>query len=363
MTCTFITSQTQEALNGRKNPNMSEAPSGQHSGNAGMVVISQKCAGQYLFGDLLEMMGFLVMERISDARFHVVGQIPGWFNFVVDLDPYPGVRLSPEDISPFAEDFTLRAEQFWLEGASGILKSGPWTETDQTGAERHLELSAVNIGGRKIMLLQLLGDDYDEKKDLLQRFRENRLDYDILFKTQQALNKANDLLKKQAAKLRELSLVDPLTGLNNRRGFLTLAEHQLKVADRNNSALVLLYMDLNHFKQINDTLGHAEGDRVLVAAADLFRKTFRQSDIIGRLGGDEFVVLVTDENDTSEDLLKIRLEESLSEFNSKTDLKYKLSTSVGVAIWRPENPCTFEELLSQADSAMYQDKKRRRELR
>ena len=97
--------------------------------------------------------------------------------------------------------------------------------------ERHLELSAVNLGGRRIVLVQLLGEDYHKKKDLLQRFREKGLDYEILFKTQQALNRAHDLLRKQAAKLKELSLVDPLTGLNNRRGFLTLAEHQIKIAD------------------------------------------------------------------------------------------------------------------------------------
>ena len=73
--------------------------------------------------------------------------------------------------------------------------------------------------------------------------------------------------------------------------------------------------------------------------------------------------LVTDESDASEDLLRKRLEKGISEVNSNPGLNYKLSTSVGIAVWRPNNPCTLEELLSQSDNSMYQDKKRRRELR
>jgi hypothetical protein len=99
-------------------------------------------------------------------------------------------------------------------------------------------------------------------------------------------------------------------------------------------------MDLDNFKHINDTLGHAEGDKVLVAAADIFRTIFRQSDILGRLGGDEFVVLITDENDTGEEFLKARLERSLHEFNSEKSRNYKLSISIGMSVRRPDAPCS-----------------------
>jgi diguanylate cyclase (GGDEF)-like protein len=340
-----------------------ETPQIQQSDQVGQSLLSKQGPSEQIFYDLLEMMGFLVMERISATKFHIFGQIPDWLSQIFDLERIDEVALDPQDLSPFFDDFATIADQFWSESASGMLKSGPWTETDKSGLESYLELSAVNLGGRKIMLLQLLGEDYHKKKDLLQRFREKGLDYEILFKTQQALNRAHDLLRKQAAKLKELSLEDPLTGLNNRRGFLTLAEHQIKIAESNDSTLILLYMDLNNFKQINDTLGHAEGDKLLIAAADLFRNTFRRSDIIGKLGGDEFVVLVTDENDSSEDFLRKRLEKGISEFNSNPGLNYGLSTSLGVAVWRPDAPCTLKELLSQSDNSMYQDKKRSRQLR
>ena len=210
---------------------MRETPQIQRSDQAVQSLLSQQGAGEKIFCYLLEMMGFLVMERISDIKFQVFGRIPDWFHQIFDLEGSYEVTLALEDLSPFVDNFATIAEQFWSESASGMLKSGPWTEIDQFGVERHFELSAVNLGGRKIMLLQLLGEDYHKKKDLLQRFREKGLDYEILFKTQQALNRAHDLLRKQAAKLKELSLVDPLTGLNNRRGFLTLAEHQIKIAD------------------------------------------------------------------------------------------------------------------------------------
>ncbi len=198
--------------------------------------------------------------------------------------------------------------------------------------------------------------------------------FDLLFSSYEAaLNHFKDLqeannnlrtayeqIEEQSLKLKELALVDELTGLYNRRGFLTLAEHQFKVADRSNSSLALLFMDLDNFKSINDTLGHAEGDKVLVFASDIFRNTFRQSDILGRFGGDEFVVLITDENDTTEDLLKARLETSLHEFNSERAASYRISTSVGIARRGPEFPCSLEELLKSADSLMYQDKQRKR---
>ncbi len=96
-------------------------------------------------------------------------------------------------------------------------------------------------------------------------------------------------------KLREelinLSLVDALTGLNNRRGFFHLASQQLKVARRTQNGVVLIFADVDNMKWINDSFGHQAGDRALVETADTFRRTFRESDIVGRIGGDEFAVL------------------------------------------------------------------------
>lgn len=157
--------------------------------------------------------------------------------------------------------------------------------------------------------------------------------------------------------LRALSLVDDLTGLNNRRGFLALAEQQIKFARRNSKELVLLFVDMDDFKQINDKYGHQAGDIALQRAARVLRSTFRDSDIIARLGGDEFVVLAADTG-TSASIVQ-RLRKSLMERNDSEDYPYTLSFSVGAARFDPEDPPTIQELLHTADAMLYEQKRAR----
>ncbi|HJU73478.1 MAG TPA: GGDEF domain-containing protein [Gemmatimonadaceae bacterium] len=158
--------------------------------------------------------------------------------------------------------------------------------------------------------------------------------------------------------LRALSLVDDLTGLHNRRGFLTLAEQQIKLARRNKRELVLLFIDMDDFKLINDRFGHQEGDLALQRAARVLRSTFRDSDIIARLGGDEFVVLAA-ETGTSASIIQ-RLRQELAARNETDAQRYTISFSVGAARFDPEAPPTIEELLRTADSMLYEQKRRRR---
>jgi sigma-B regulation protein RsbU (phosphoserine phosphatase) len=156
-----------------------------------------------LFYDLLEIMGFVVIERIGPAGFRIIGNLPEWFVAIFGDGPSSSSTLAPEHISPFVDNFFPIAQQFWAENKSGMQRSGPWTETDKSGNDHHLEISAVSLGKKHILLLQLLGQAYQEKKDLLQQCREQGLDYEILFKTQQALNHAHDLLLTKQRKLDE----------------------------------------------------------------------------------------------------------------------------------------------------------------
>ncbi|HVP21494.1 MAG TPA: histidine kinase N-terminal 7TM domain-containing protein, partial [Anaerolineaceae bacterium] len=141
-------------------------------------------------------------------------------------------------------------------------------------------------------------------------------------------------------KLRELSLVDALTGLNNRRGFMLLATQQLKTSDRLRQNVMLIYADLDGLKWINDNLGHNEGDRALVDTANILRNSFRASDIIARLGGDEFVGLGIEPQGNLGELILARLQEHLNAFNLQEDRPYKLSVSFGKAVYDPERPCS-----------------------
>ena len=163
-------------------------------------------------------------------------------------------------------------------------------------------------------------------------------------------------------KLHAMSITDDLTGIFNRRGFLTMADQRVKVADRSKESLFLLYADLDNMKWINDKFGHKTGDNALRETADLLRSTFRKADIIGRLGGDEFAVLLADKPGTDgEDSVVERFEENIKFMNSPPGRTYLLSISVGVTTYDSRLPCSIEELMSRADNLMYECKKRKKE--
>src|SRR5437588_1017681 len=165
--------------------------------------------------------------------------------------------------------------------------------------------------------------------------------------------------KRVEAALQNLSLIDELTGLYNRRGFLAVTEQHLAAIRRNKKVPVVLYADLDGLKQINDSLGHQEGDRALATAAEILKDSFRAADIIARLGGDEFVVLAAIERDETAELLTSRLEQKFAVHNSRIDRRYNLSMSVGVVHFNPDET-SIEEVTAEADRAMYEDKRRKR---
>ncbi len=156
--------------------------------------------------------------------------------------------------------------------------------------------------------------------------------------------------------LRDLSLVDELTGLYNRRGFMALSEQQVKIANRTRKDLSLLFADLDDLKKINDSFGHKEGDRALADAAGVLRDAFRESDIIARIGGDEFAVLAIDASDWKPAGLVRRVRDRLSALNAGPGRGYPLSVSLGTARYDPDKPCSVQELLALADRKMYEDK-------
>ena len=166
--------------------------------------------------------------------------------------------------------------------------------------------------------------------------------------------------KRMEDELRNMSLADELTGLYNRRGFYALVEQELKMANRLKKGIYLLYADLDGFKEVNDTLGHKEGDEVLRNTARILKATFRTSDIVARLGGDEFVVLPIGTEGDNVDNVIARLQRNIDLNNDGKDLKYKLSMSVGVAYYDPEAPFSIDELLARADRSMYENKRKKK---
>ncbi len=163
-------------------------------------------------------------------------------------------------------------------------------------------------------------------------------------------------LYRREAGLRHLSYSDPLTGLHNRRGFTALAEQSWRVSLRQQTSMLMFYIDLNRFKEINDTLGHKQGDIALQTVADVLRSCFRKSDVIGRLGGDEFAVVVCNANARTQAELEARLAGFIEQANRKLGA-FKLSFSTGVLLCDPSmSTHNVEDLLARADALMYQQK-------
>jgi diguanylate cyclase (GGDEF)-like protein len=185
---------------------------------------------------------------------------------------------------------------------------------------------------------------------------KGEINYTLLMRSMRYAIERHRLL----AEVRSLSVVDELTGLYNRRGFLTLAPQQLKIADRTRSGLVLLFADLDKMKTINDTWGHEEGDQALRDTANLLRATFRESDIIARIGGDEFVVLAATTSPRDADTLIARLQQQVAAHNARTARGYALSISAGTVAYDPQQPCGIRDLLARADTLMYDQKRAKR---
>jgi diguanylate cyclase (GGDEF)-like protein len=160
-------------------------------------------------------------------------------------------------------------------------------------------------------------------------------------------------------KLAGAALADELTGLFNRRGFLTLAGQMFKSAQRLARGAFLLYIDLDGMKGVNDGLGHREGDRMLRDMADILRRAFREADVLARLGGDEFAVFGLQETQFEAEEPKERLLASVAGFNAAGSRPYAVSASVGLACLDIDCATSLDDLLLCADGRMYEEKRTR----
>ena len=152
----------------------------------------------------------------------------------------------------------------------------------------------------------------------------------------------------------EMANNDALTGLANRRVFEDRIGAMLEVARRHNRSISLASMDLDYFKQVNDTFGHAEGDRVLQMVARIMKKTIRRSDLLARMGGDEFLLLLPDTTLKAAQSLAERLCRAVHKLSITVPGGRRLGISIGLVSYKPG--MNKEDLLLKADEILYQAK-------
>ena len=159
--------------------------------------------------------------------------------------------------------------------------------------------------------------------------------------------------KDAEALIRQQAFFDALTGLPNRRMLRDRLEQEIKRCKRDNQQLAVLFMDLDHFKEVNDTLGHDSGDQLLVQAAKRIKSCVRDADTVARMGGDEFTVILTDVSNT--DLLEPLLQKILRSMDALFqigDEQVFVSASIGITLY-PLDATEIEDLYKNADQALY----------
>lgn len=186
----------------------------------------------------------------------------------------------------------------------------------------------------------------------------------LLFKqqeeTQSKLRNALRTLEHYSLKLKILAEKDELTGLYNRRGFLSLVPEQMEILKSVEDGAYMLYIDLDGMKQINDNHGHREGDEALIATANILQSCLRSNDIIARMGGDEFVAFIFENNTACINVLTDRIEEATRKYNAGSGKPYSLSLSFGSARFKADSNDDIETLIHRADQMLYTMKRKKK---
>ncbi len=234
-----------------------------------------------------------------------------------------------------------------------------WKKTPEGLRFDQMELNLIDKG-----LFQSLRGNYCFEKQIIQDGQ--KIDFEITV----SLLRNKDLFvvgyllvmhdisirKKVEQELKELSLVDDLTGLINRRGFFVLSEQLRTFCLRMNMNAVLFFFDLDNLKQINDQFGHSAGDQAIKDMGEILKRSFRSSDIIARYGGDEFTVFAIENAENSHQSMLLRLKEQHRNYKSEFDRKYQLSFSTGTSLYDWKDPLSLTKLIQASDQAMYVEK-------
>lgn len=168
-------------------------------------------------------------------------------------------------------------------------------------------------------------------------------------------------LERQIEELKLLTKTDSLTGVLNKRAGMELLDKVIRNCEDKSSKVTIVFLDIDNFKEVNDTYGHVEGDRLLQRLAKLIESTIRKTDSVFRCGGDEFVIVFSEGN--LEEVRKVcnRMTNRIKAYNKTGILPYKIGISYGIAQYNKSLYNTPKELIDMADREMYKQKRKKKE--
>lgn len=171
------------------------------------------------------------------------------------------------------------------------------------------------------------------------------------------LNRQFNTLLHASRELFQMANYDALTNFLSRAAFMDHLDRLNDIAIRHQSVYAIAWLDIDHFKAINDSHGHAAGDQVLVAFAQRVRSLLRKSDFIGRLGGDEFVAVLPSTSETDALHVAENIRSALNDMQVNLKEQHiQFTVSIGLAVQLPSTPLSIQDLLSEADKALYKAK-------
>jgi diguanylate cyclase (GGDEF)-like protein len=256
------------------------------------------------------------------------------------------------------------------EGARSFAPGESFVPSGFLPQNRRYTLVATSMCFREDQVGYLVFEPGDRDNAIYETFSvqlSNILKGSLLFsarqKVEERLREVLADLEQYNQELSGLSQTDELTGLFNRRGFLSFGKQNLAMARRMGREGNIFFADLDNLKVINDSYGHQEGDLAIQQAAKILTAAFRSMDIIARLGGDEFTILAVNTTPDFCTILRRRLDGHLAAYNASCGKEYQLSLSIGAVVFNQGSAVGLEELLGRADEVLYAEKKRKKESR
>lgn len=313
---------------------------------------------------LYRRLGIVVFEQRQDKSLWLISPKPDWFPVLAELneDSKEGqVRsLKSNALNSFVEE---DIPQMWSSGQERKA-SAIWIELDTAENSIPLQATALRQVDSMLIIVEHVPNAYEAMKSQAKQIRENDLLKGLLEdkkaeQAQQIASRETELeqeiserraLEKQ---LTHLAFHDSLTGLPNRSLFIDRLQRSIAEAERKKESVVVMFVDLDDFKKVNDSFGHHVGDKVIQGAALRLKKCLRDIDSIARLGGDEFTLLVPHIGEREDiEVIATRLIESLDEPIVVEGNEFRMSISIGISVY-PNDANNEDSLLRNADTAMY----------
>jgi diguanylate cyclase (GGDEF)-like protein len=288
---------------------------------------------------ILRSFDIAVLRRAGPGRYVFVGEAPSFYTALFPSGEAGVPCVTPWEDSPMLDFFLADAEAFFESNGGGVLKSGIWEEDGRTEPDTALFAFAAVVQDVPVLIIGLHSERYAEQRGILRKAREQLLE--------------NRDLALDVALFKEKSRIDGLTEIFNKTTFMEIMQDEIKRSQLLDYALFLLILDIDNFKNVNDTYGHPAGDAVLQAMSACVKRALRRSDIVARYGGEEFAVLIHQQGLDQAKQIAEKTRKNVA--GMVVPNMPRITVSIGLTAYIAGE--TLQQFVERADNALYDAKR------